>query len=58
MPKEEDGFKGISLKASLVNEVEALIKTNPGYRSVAEFVSEAIRLRLEELRKGTLRKEA
>ena len=49
MPREEDGFKGISLKASLVNEVEALIKTNPGYRSVAEFVSEAIRLRLEHL---------
>jgi metal-responsive CopG/Arc/MetJ family transcriptional regulator len=54
MPSEKDGFKGISLKTSLVNEVEALIKTNSGYRSVAEFVSEAIRLRLEALRKGTL----
>jgi len=58
MPSEENGFKGVSLKTSLVNEVEALIKTNSGYRSVAEFVSEAIRLRLEELCKGTLRKEA
>ena len=57
MPSECEGFKGISLKASLVNEVEALINTGSGYRSVAEFVSEATRLRLEQLRKGTIRTE-
>lgn len=58
MPSEENGFKGISLKASLVDEIEAFICNTSGYRSVAEFVSESTRLRLEDLRKGTLRKEA
>jgi len=45
------GFKGVSLQSSLVEEVEALIKENPVYRSVAEFISEATRLRLEALKK-------
>lgn len=42
-------FKSISLKASLVEQIEDFIKKKQGYRSVAEFVSEAARLRLEEL---------
>jgi len=46
-PKSE--FKSISLKATLVRQVESFIKKKPGYRSVAEFISEAARLRLEEL---------
>ena len=44
-------FRGISLKAELINEVEALIEKLTTYRSVAEFVSEATRLRLEQLKK-------
>jgi Arc/MetJ-type ribon-helix-helix transcriptional regulator len=43
-------FRGVSLQASLVKEIETTIKRVPYYRSVAEFVSEAVRLRLEELR--------
>jgi hypothetical protein len=58
LPSEGNGFKGISLKASLVDEIEAFICNTSGYRSVAEFVSESTRLRLEDLRKGSLRKEA
>jgi hypothetical protein len=54
MPSEENGFKGISLKASLVDEIEAFICNTSGYRSVAEFVSESTRLRLEYLRKEAL----
>ena len=50
MPSEENGFKGISLKASLVDEVESFIKSTSGYRSVAEFVSESVRLRMEQVR--------
>jgi len=57
MPSENEGFRGVSLKAEVVSEVEQLIKDFPVYRSVAEFVSEAIRLRMEELRK-TKPKEA
>ena len=52
MPKVETGFRGVSLKAELVGEVEQLIKELPGYRGVAEFVSEAVRLRMEQLRKN------
>jgi len=38
----------ISLREELINEVRELLKTGR-YRSVSEFVSEAIRLRLEEV---------
>jgi len=38
----------ISLREKLINEVRELLKTGR-YRSVSEFVSEAIRLRLEEI---------
>ena len=46
-------FRGVSLQASLVSEIEDTLKLIPHYRSVAEFVSEAVRLRLEELKKLT-----
>lgn len=45
-------FRGVSLKADLVAEIESLIKKFPSYRGVAEFVSEACRLRMEQLRKN------
>jgi len=38
----------ISLREELINEIKELLKTGR-YRSVSEFVSEAIRLRLEEI---------
>ena len=38
----------VSLREELINEVRELLKTGR-YRSVSEFVSEAIRLRLEEI---------
>jgi len=46
------GFRGVSLQASLVTEIEAMIEQTKHYKSVAEFVSEAVRLRLETLRKN------
>jgi Arc/MetJ-type ribon-helix-helix transcriptional regulator len=45
-------FRGVSLKASLVNDVEVFVKHFGRYKSVTEFASEAIRLRLEELEKN------
>lgn len=41
-------WKTVSIRQELVKEVEELIKRGR-YRSVSEFVAEAIRLRLEEL---------
>ena len=49
-----DEWKTISLRKTLIEKVEELIQTGQ-YRSISEFVSEAIRLRLEELVKtGTI----
>lgn len=42
-------FRNISLKAELIGEVEGYISKSRRYRSIADFVSEAIRRRLEEL---------
>jgi glycine cleavage system H protein len=41
-------WKTVSIRQELVNEIEKVIKTGR-YRSISEFVSEAIRLRLEEI---------
>jgi len=57
MPNKNEGFRGVSLKAEVVNQVEQFITENPTYRSVAEFVSEAIRLRIEQIR-GTPKEAA
>ena len=46
-------FRGVSLQSSLVTEIEETIKKIPYYRSVAEFVSEAVRLRLESVKNPT-----
>jgi len=41
-------WKTVSIRQQLIKEIEEAIKTGR-YRSISEFVSEAIRLRLEEL---------
>jgi len=41
----------VSLNADLVGQVEEFIKNSRRYRSIAEFVAEAARLRLESLEK-------
>ena len=53
MPKKETGFRGTSLKEGLVQDIENFIKDHPnaGYKSVADFVQEATRLRIQELKK-------
>ena len=43
-------FRSISIRADLIADVERFIQKSKMYRSIAEFVSEAIRLRLLELR--------
>jgi metal-responsive CopG/Arc/MetJ family transcriptional regulator len=49
-PAKEQDFRGVSLKGDLVGEVETFIREHPAYRSISEFVSEAIRLRMEQVR--------
>jgi glycine cleavage system H protein len=44
-------WKTISIRQELIKEIEKIIQTGR-YRSISEFVSEAIRLRLEELVRG------
>ena len=43
----------ISIREELIEEIRKLLKRTGRYRSISEFVAEAIRLRLEEMaRKG------
>ena len=46
-----DDFRGISLRKDLIDEVEHFIKSFGRYKSVTDFITEATRLRLEELQK-------
>jgi Arc/MetJ-type ribon-helix-helix transcriptional regulator len=46
---EERKFRSISLNNELVEQIEHFIKENAEYRSVADFVTEATRLRLQVL---------
>jgi hypothetical protein len=47
-----EGYRTISVKTELANFVESFIAANPeyGYRSIAQFVEDASRKRLEELK--------
>jgi Arc/MetJ-type ribon-helix-helix transcriptional regulator len=44
------GFRKISIQEELVEAVRQYVEESGNYRSIAEFVSEAIRLRLEQLK--------
>jgi len=48
MSEKTPEWKTVSIRQELIKEIEEAIKTGR-YRSISEFVSEAIRLRLEEL---------
>ena len=44
-------FRRISLHNDLITKVEEVMEETGRYRSIAEFVSEAVRLRIEQLQK-------
>jgi len=48
--EQNRSFRSISLRSELVEEVEKFIGENPVYRSIADFISEAVRLRLQALK--------
>jgi len=45
------GFRKISLQEQLVTSIEKVMEKTGTYRSIAEFVSEAVRLRIEDIEK-------
>ncbi len=47
------GYDSVNLPSGLYNKVKALVKhrTDLGYRSITEFVAEAVRKRVEEIEK-------
>jgi len=49
--RKPKNYRGVSLPDNLVIRVERLIRKSGSYRTIAEFVSEAVRLRLEALEK-------
>ena len=47
----------VSIRRELIEEIRSLLEKTRRYRSVSEFVSESIRLRLEELSKSSIRRQ-
>ncbi len=56
MPK--GNYKSVTLKEELVDRVAKAIRRAGTYHSIAEFVSEAVRLRLETIEKQMKAREA
>lgn len=56
MPK--GNYKSVTLKEELVDHVTKAIRRAGTYHSIAEFVSEAVRLRLETIEKQIKAREA
>jgi len=52
MPSEAKGFRGVSIKKELVDELEAFIVTHPEYKGNADFIHEAIRVRMQQIRES------
>ncbi len=44
-----EGYKNVGVQEDLYRQAEAWVKKSKRYRSVSEFIHEAIRLRLERL---------
>ena len=42
-------FKSVSISTPLHDLIQQFIKDNPEYRSIADFISEATRVRMQEL---------
>ena len=49
---EDRKYRSVSLRAEFIDQIEEYIKENPEYSTVTDFVNEAARLRLQELKKS------
>jgi hypothetical protein len=52
MPKTVREFKSVSLSKPLYDLILKFIEEHPEYRSIADFVSESARVRMQELDQG------
>ncbi|MCJ7759569.1 ribbon-helix-helix domain-containing protein [Candidatus Bathyarchaeota archaeon] len=50
-------YRSVSLNDELIDQIKQLIEKTKSYHSVAEFVSEAVRLRIESLEKQPSQKK-
>jgi len=52
-PQQQHGWRGVSLKKELVDSIERILSDYPdlGYKSVGDFVADATRRRMEEVKK-------
>ena len=50
--EKKTNYRGVNLKKELVDDIDRLIKEHPeaGYISAADVVSEAVRLRIQNLK--------
>lgn len=46
-----DQFRRVAIRRALIDAVEDFVEKNPqrGYKSIADFVQEAVRLRMDEV---------
>lgn len=49
MPKEKKPYENVGIQRQLYDEARGFVDRSGRYRSVSEFVHEAVRLRLEQL---------
>jgi metal-responsive CopG/Arc/MetJ family transcriptional regulator len=51
-PKKQWNYRGVNIKKDLLDDVDKWIDKHPeaGYANTADMVSEAIRIRIQELR--------
>lgn len=51
-PKKQWNYRGVNIKKDLLDDVDKWIEKHPeaGYANTADMVSEAIRIRIQELR--------
>ena len=52
MANTKTAYRGVNLKKELLDDVDAWIQKHPeaGYISTADMVSEAVRIRIQEIR--------
>ena len=48
------GWQTVAIRRELIYRIRKILDMKIGYRSINEFVNEAVRLRLEELEKGVV----
>ncbi len=49
MPKAKKPYENVGIQRQLYDEVRGFVDKSGRYRSVSEFVHEAVRIRLEQL---------